>query len=834
MTHFLHDLRFALRALRKSPGFTAVAVLSLGLGIGANTAIFSLIHAVFQRTLPVERPEDLVVLTDPGEAGVMGDSSERGERTLLSWKEYEALRRSNQAFTGIFAAQSSPSLVDTRIDHVRLKVREQLTSGEFFQVLGVQPVIGRFFTPDEDRSDADAVAVLSHAFWLRQFSADPSAIGKTLLIGRGAFHIVGVAPPGFRGVAIGADVDAWLPMATELQVFPGHDYLTPRDTLWLQVIGRLKPGITRAAAQAGVNVAFQQLLQSWAGSMPTEQDRKAMFDQKIVLKSGGKGVSYVRADFGDPLVMLMVMVGLVLLIACANIANLTLARATGHQRELGVRMALGARRGTLIRQMLAESLLVACAGGTAGSLIAVWGADLVISLVNADAAGIVLDGRQDPTVFFFTATASLVTVVLFGLLPAVRATRLDVNRLLAAGTRGAIGARGYARGGRVLVAAQVALSLLLLVGAALLVRSLTHLAQQNLGFDREHTMLAFIDPPGGGYRGPAAEAMFRQLADRIGKVHGVRAAAISSSGMFAGDAGDSVGVEGITRTGSDDMHSRWTLVGAGYFHAVGIPLLRGRELTEADELRRAPVCVVNQSFVRQFIKDRNPIGMHVTDEYPTTITTYEIVGVVADAREHELRGESRSRFYGNVFFPIGEVQHVSVVIRAYGDPAKLVTAVTQAINQFDPGLPVLAVRTVTDQIGRRLLTERLMARLAAAFGGLALLMAAIGIYGIMSYAIGRRTSEIGLRMALGATRVGVMGMVLRETATLLFAGTVIGLPAAITVAVFMRGTLAGISPADPLSMAIALAIIAAAALLAGYIPARRAARIDPMEALRCE
>jgi predicted permease len=829
MTRFLHDLRFAFRALRKSPGFTAVAVLSLGLGIGANTAIFSLIHAVFQRTLPVDRPQDLAVLTDPASAGFMGDSSENGERTLLSWKEFEALRRSNQVFTGIFAAQSAPRTVDARIDRANLKIHQQLTSGEFFQVLGVPAAAGRLYTPDEDRLDSPApVAVISHSFWQRQFAADPNAIGKTLLVGNGAFYIIGVTPPNFRGVVIGADVDVWFPMATQANLFPGHDYLTPRDTLWLQVIGRLKPGISRATAQAGVNVAFQQLLHSWAASMPTEQERKGMFDQKIVLKAGEKGVSYVRGDFGDPLIMLMAMVGVVLLIACANIANLTLARATGRQRELGVRMALGARRGALIR------LLVACAGGIAGSLIAIWGADLVISLVNRDAAGIVLDGRQDLTVFFFTAAASLATVVLFGLVPAIRATRLDVNRMLAAGTRGAIGARGRARGGRLLVAAQIALSLLLLVGATLLVRTLNHLAQQNLGFDRDHILMAWVDPPAGGYSGPAAEAMIRQLADRARAIPGVRAVSISTTGTFAGDSRDLLSIEGVSGHTPDEMHADWTLVGAGYFHTLGIPLLRGRELNDSDELRRLPVCVVNQSFARFYFKDGDPIGKHLTDEYPTTRTTYEIVGVVADAREHSLREKLHPRFYGNAFYPIGSVEASVLMLRAFGDPAHLVTAVTQAINQFNPSLPVQAVRTVNEQIGRRLVAERLMARLAAAFGGLALLMAAIGIYGVMSYAIGRRTSEIGLRMALGASRSGVMGMVLRETALLLLTGVAIGLPAAIAAAQFMRSTLAGVGAADPVSIAIALAIIAATTFLAGYIPARRAARIDPMTALRCE
>jgi len=824
-----HDLRFALRALRKSPGFTAVAVLTLGLGIGANTAIFSLIHAVFQRTLPVDHPEQLAILTDPASGGFAEDSSQSGERTILSWQEFEALRRSNQVFTGLFAAQSAPRLVDTRIDTARLQIRQQLTTAEFFDVLGVNPAAGRFFAAAEESSP---IAVISYSFWQRQFASDPNVIGKTLAIGRGAFRIVGVAPANFRGIVVGNDIDAWMPMATETLVFPGHDYLTPRDTLWLQAVGRLKPGVSRDTAQAGINVAFQQILQGWAATLPTDQERRAMLDQKIVLKPGNKGVSFVRGDFGDPLLMLMAMVGVVLLIACANIANLTLARATGRQRELGVRMALGAGRGVLIRQMLIESVIVACAGGVAGTLLAVWGADLVISLVNNDNSGIVLDGRQDPTVFLFTAAASLFTVVLFGLMPAIRGTRLDVNRLLASGTRGTVSNRGGTRGGRLLVAAQIALSILLLVGATLLVRTLNHLAQQNLGFDREHILMAWVDPPGAGYRDAAGDDMMRRLTDRIRGIPGVTGAAVSTTGMFAGDSGDEIAIEGVKGIKHGDMHSGWTLVGAGYFKTVGTPILRGREFNEADELRGAPVCVINESFLRTFFKGENPIGKHITDLYPTTITTFEIVGVVADAREHELRSQPRPRFFGNAFHPIGAAHPISIMIRANGDPMRFLRTVTQAINQFDSALPISAIRTVDQQIGRRLVAERMMARLAASFGALARLMAAIGIYGVMSYTIGRRTNEIGLRMALGASQGGVLRMVLRETAVLLVTGAAIGIPAAIGAARLLRSTLAGVSPADPVSLALALAIISIATLLAGYLPARRASRIDPMEALR--
>jgi len=834
MDRLWQDLRFAMRALRKSPGFTAVAVLSLGLGIGANTAIFSLIHSLILRALPVEDPRELVLLSDPASGGVAAETREGGERSLFAWQEFDALRKTNTVFSGMFAVQSSPARVDARIGQVRLNVREQLASGEFFQVLGLRPALGRFFTSEEDRIGADhPVAVISYGFWQRQFAGDAGVLGKTLLIGRGSFHIAGVAPPGFRGVVVGTDVDAWLPLTIQPQALPGHDYLTPLDTLWLQMMARLKPGVARETAQAGVNVTFQQLLQGWSGSLPDEKERKEMLDQKIVLRAGAQGASIARGQFGDPLVVLMAMVGIVLLIACANIANLTLARATGRERELGVRMALGARRGALVRQILAESLLIAAAGGLAGSLLAVWGADAVMALVAGSTFGIVLDGRQEPGVWAFTAGVSLVTILLFGLAPALRATRVDVNRLLAAGVRGAIASRRSARGGRMLVAAQIALSLLLLIGAAVLVRSLNRLAGQNLGYDRDHLIMTSVDPRAAGYEGAAAEDLYRRLAERARLIPGVQSVAVSDYGMFGGESRDPIAVEGFHPADGHEVHAYWTLIGAGYFRTVGIPLLRGRELNEADEQRRLPVCVINHSLARFLFNDGDPIGKHLTDEYPTTRTTYEIVGVVADARERSLRRDDR-RFYGNIYHPISRLEQVTFVLRTWGDPAKAAGAVRAAVNSVDPAVPVLLIRTINEQIGRRLLVERLTAQLAGCFGVLALLMAAVGIYGVMSYAIGRRTSEIGLRMALGASQRGVLKMVLRETAMLLAAGLAAGLPCAIAAVRLLGSTLPGISPTDPMAIGTAILIITAATLLAGYIPARRASRIDPMEALRCE
>ncbi|SPE38678.1 Permease [Candidatus Sulfopaludibacter sp. SbA6] len=839
MGSLLQDFRFAGRTLSKSPGFVLVAVLSLGLGIGANTAIFSLINAVMLRLLPVAHPEQLVLLTDPGASGIHIDTTEHGVREILAYPEFEELRTHNQVFSGMFAAQSALGQVDVVTGRgaaeQAAKARMQLVSGEFFGVLGVQPVLGRAFTPAEDRTPgANPVAVISYGFWQRRFGADPGIVGKTLRVGRATFQILGVAPEGFRGMLVGSEADLWLPLTMQEQALPGRNYLRPRDVLWLQVMARLAPGISRAKAGAAVNVEFQQILRGWAAALPNEQERRDMLDQKIELRPGARGASPLRDQFSDPLVLLMAMVGLVLLIACSNIANLMLARANGRQREIGVRLALGAGRARLIRLLLTESILVAALGGILGALLANSGTDVLIKLVAAGGSDPALGSYRDLRVFLFTAGISLLTGILFGLAPAMRATRLDVNQALAANVRGSSGSRGSVRTGRVLVVAQVALSLLLLMGATLFVRSLHNLVAQKLGFNRDHLLMVEVDPTGGGYKGAAVPALYLKLREALQTIPGVRAVTISNNGFFRGDAGDQISLEGSDRRGASELRSRWTLVGPGYFSAVGIPLLRGRDIDAADAAHGSPVCVINESFARYFFANSDPIGKHVTDEYPTTRETFEIVGVAADAREHSLAQPDRPRFYGNLFHPIGTIERATFILNSSGDPNALISAARQAISAIDRGLPVLGIRSVNEQIDRRLVTQRLIADLSAFFGSLALLMAAIGLYGVMSYSMTRRTSEIGIRMALGASQRSVLWLVLRETFWLVVLGVAAGLPCALAAGRLIAARLFGLTPADPATIALAVTIIFGATLLAGYIPARRASRVDPMVSLRCE
>ena len=840
MEHFWQDLRYATRTLAKSPGFLIVALLSLGLGIGANTAIFSLINAIMLRALPVDHPDRLVLLTDPGEGGVAVESQERGVRSILSYPEFEQLRAHNTIFAGMFAAQSEASDLDVFTARSgaeqSTKAHVQLVSGEFFGLLGVQPILGRAFTPEEDRvPGANPVAVISYGFWERQFAGASDVVGKTVRVGQGTFQILGVAPQGFHGMLVGSEVDFWIPITMQQQVLPGRNYLQPADTLWLQVMARLKPGMSVRTAEAGINVVFQQSVVNWEAQLPTARLQEPTIEQKIVLREGAKGASELRDQFRDPLLLLMAMVGLVLLIACANIANLMLARASGRQREIGVRVALGAGRARLIRQLLTESILVAVLGGILGFLLAAWGTKILLALVSGGVSNLALEVPRDYRVFLFTAAISLATGILFGLAPALRATRLDVNRTLSANARGSIGGRGRLKTGRLLVVAQVALSLLLLMGATLFVRSLHNMVAQKLGYDRERLLLVRIDPVTAGYKsGAPVNALYQQLREKLREIPGVRNVTLSNLGLFSGDSGDRISIDSGWPGKPEDLRSRWTLVGPDYFSTLGIPMLRGREPDASDAARGLQVAVVNESFVKLFFPNTDPIGRHVTDEYPTTRETYEVVGVSADVKEHNVTEEKHPRFYATLFHPIGTVESVTLILSVARDPAGIVPAVRNTIAAINRAMPLGGVRTLNEQIDRRLITQRLIAELSAFFGGLALLMAAIGLYGVMSYAISRRTSEIGIRMALGASKTGVIWMVLRETVWLVATGVAIGLPCALISGCWITSRLFGLTTADPVSITAAIAIILGATMLAGYVPARRAARTDPMQALRCD
>jgi len=597
-------------------------------------------------------------------------------------------------------------------------------------------------------------------------------------------------------------------------------------------MGRLAMGVSLKRAEAGINVTFQQGLRAWSQALPTERQRQLMLQERIQLRPGNRGASEARGEFADPLVLLMAMVGAVLLIACANIANLMLARATGRQREIGVRLALGAARARLIRQLLRESAVIAALGGALGILLSVADARLLLALVSTGFDNLRLDVPHDYHVLLFTAAISLLTLLLFGLVPAIRGTRLDINRTFAANARGSSGGRTDVQSGRLLGIAQIALSFVLLMGAAFFARSLSNLLSQGLGYDREHLLMVTLDPAAAGYEGPGAIALYERVRQQLRTVPGVRSATLSNTGLLAGDSGDHLAIEGSPVHDPDKLASEWTEIGADYFTTLGIPLLRGREVSPSDATRGAQVCVINESFLRKFFPGMDAIGRHITDMYPTTIETFQIIGVVADSKEHAPDEKSSPRFYSNISHPIGTVKAVTYLLRTVRNPVTVAFAVRESLHKLDRNLTILSLRTVDQQIDRRLITERLIADLAAFFALIAVFIAAIGLYGVMSYSMTRRTNEFGIRMALGASATGVRSMVLVETLWMVAIGVAVGLPCAIAGARFISSRLYGLSAIDPLSTTAAIAVVVDSGVLAGYVPAYRASKIDPMVSLR--
>ena len=835
------DIFYGARLLFKSPGFTTVAVLSLALGIGANTAIFSLIDTVLLKLLPVKDPQQLVALTDPAFNGVsIGTSS--GERGNLSTREFEALRDRTQSFSGMFASQSDMDRQNAGIDgKPPEEVRTRLVSGEYFTVLGAGAFIGRTFTAADEHGPGTApYAVISYEYWQRRFGASPSVLNSRIHIGKADLSVIGVAQPHFLGENVGAVPDLWIPLDMQPQIMPGRMWLRDdpghiaEKVMWLHVVGRLKPGVTRKQAQANVDVVFKQVVAEEFSQL--SQSQPDILKQNLKLHGAANGVSSLRGDFADPLYVLMAVVALVLVIACANVANLLLARATARQKEMGVRLALGAGRARIIRQFLTESLMLSIAGGLLGSLLAVFGVRLLIRMVNDAPGSLMLDVRPDLRVLFFTIAVSLLTGVVFGLAPAWRSAGVNVSGTLKETGRGLTGSSAKIGLGKILVAGQIALSVMLLIGAGWFIRTLRNLENVDLGYPREKLLLVRVDFLSAGYSGKRLPMVYNDVRERLSRIPGVRAVAYSENGLFSGtESGDRITVEGYKPEKPRDASSRFDQVGPDYFTAVGIPIILGRGIGARDVESAEPVCVVNEAFAKFYFGSRNPIGKHVTDEFPDTHKTFVIVGVARDARDHSLRQEIFRRFYLSALQPLGGfAPAMNYEIRTFGEPSRIIQAARKEILAFDPLIPIENARPLVTMLDDNLRQERIIAQLSAVFGGLALLLACIGLYGVLSYAVAQRTGEIGIRMALGAERGAVIRMVLKETAVLIVIGLAAGVPASLACARFVQSKLFGLKAADPLTLAAALGIMIAVAAASGYLPARRASRVDPLIALRYE
>jgi predicted permease len=852
MANLWQDLRFAFRMLAKNPGFTVTAVLTLALGIGVNTAIFSVLDSVLLRSLPVPHPEQLVTLSDPDSHG-QGFGSEGGDRSLLAYSEFEYFRDHNEVFSEIFAADSQlPHLEVTIPDSAsssgaqKESARVRLVSGEYFAALGVIPAAGRFFTREVDRARGGSpVAVVSYAFWKQRFGLDPLALGKTIQIRQTSFQIVGVTPPGFFGETVGAFPDLWIPVMMQDSVYPGRDLLTPSNDLtnlhmWLQVMARLKPGFTPEQAKASINVVFKGLLESKVSTSISGEQRRQDLDQRISLQRAARGSSVLREHFGEPLKILMAMVGFVLLIACANVANLLLARGAARQREFAMRIAIGAGRARLIRQLLTEGLLIAVSGAAAGLLLAQWADALLLRMVSGGASGppsIHLDLQPDARVLGFTLGVTLLTTILFALIPSFHSTRLDLTPVLKSTPSGTSSEASHRRfpAGKILVVTQVAVSVILLVSAGLFVHSLSKLGEVKLGYSRENLLIFRVDAGPGGYKGASIPRFQLDLLAKISALPGLRGATVSKNGLFTGsESADPIAVEGYTAKAGEEMHSRMDHVGPGYFSTLGIPILMGREIETQDTAVSVRAAVINQTFALRFFPNTNAIGKHVRDIYPGNPAEMVVVGVAADAKYNDLREKPQPRIYAPLANPMWENPAAFYEVRTYAEPQAVAAVLRQVVQEAAPTLPPVDVRTMSGLVDDSLQTDRFIEQLATAFSLLALVLAAIGLYGLMAYTVSRRTKDIGIRLALGAEQGNVLWQVLRETLALVLLGITIGVPLALGGTYLMRSMLFGLGFADPLAILFAATLLTIVAALAGFLPAWRASQVDPMVALRYE
>ncbi len=818
------DLRFAIRMLRRNPGFTVVAALTLALGIGANTAIFTLMDAVLLKNLPVKQPEQLIEL--------MTGSSDPGARLYnsFSWQAFQVWRQRNQSLTGLVAGSNSRfyCVVEGSAPE---RVAGQYVTGDFFSVLGVPPAIGRMIAPDDDRFGApNSVAVISDGYWARRFGRDPAALGKRIVVEDVPLTIVGVAPAEFFGLQVGSRVDLWAPLATE-SLMRRRSFTSSAGYKWLQLVGRLKPGVSLDQARADLDILFRPaVVEPELALQITPETRRGVLNSKLRVGSAGAGLSQLRRQFSKPLAVLMVVVSLVLLIACANLANLLLARAATRQREIAVRLALGAGRARLIRQLLTESLLLALIGAVAGVLLASAGAQYLLKLLASGRTQVLLEVQPDARALVFTVLLSILTALLFGLAPALRASRTDLIPALKEGGRGLEFGGSRQRLSRGLIVAQIALSIILLVGAGLFLRSLRNLNSIDLGFERESVLLAALDPSRSGYTPEQTRRSFLALLEGLQAIPGVRSASLSWNPPVAGGGSSrTVTVEGRAPgpEASREIYVNW--VAPRYFETLGVPLIAGRDFGSHDTPESPRVVILNRTMAREFFGDENPIGHRIRFD---DSDVREVVGVVGDSHYLEIREKITPTLYLNTFQSPSPGSEFA--IRTNVDPNAVALAVRREIERQVRGMAITNVRTLASQVDSWIVQERVVALLSSCFGALALFIAAVGLYGVLSYTVARRTQEIGVRMALGAQPCAVVVMILKEIVWLVCLGLALGIPLALVLGRFVADLLYGLNPSDPLTIVVGAMVMLVVALFAGYAPARRASRVDPMVALRSE
>ncbi|HTX76667.1 MAG TPA: ABC transporter permease [Terracidiphilus sp.] len=841
-----HDLLHGIRALGRSPGFTLIAVSSLALGIGGNTAIFTLINQVLLKSLPVRDPQQLVTFGKSTSSGILG-GIDLGTADMFTYDFARQLEANPGPFQGVAAYSSISPKVNVRVPNsaAAIQIPATLVSGDFFQVLGATPFLGRAIAPfDADAPDRSAVAVVSYHFWQQSLSANPAILGKAITVNGTSFAVIGVMPEAFHGIKQEVQqADLWVPLTMVQEVFLQPNMLRPRDFYILHMFARRNPQTSLAADQTWLDRQIRDYVRAGEGG-PIPPARQQDIERITVpLTSAAHGVSGLRNRYGDSLVILMAIVAVVLLIACANLANFLLARAVARQREIATRLALGSSRARIVGHSVVEALLLSLCGGLLGLLVALAVTRALIAFVARDALFTPLDPRPDGTVLLFTFAVSIAAGLLFGLAPAMHVARATAGAGLVTNSRTAQGSAG--RSGRWwqkgLVTAQIMLCVSLLVGAGLFLRTLHNLQDQDFGFERSHMLIADFDARIAGYKPEQVPVLNQRLLDSLAAIPGVRSAALAATPPISSSSWtSSLSISGYRPNPKENMVAVLNRVSGDYFDAAGIPMFAGRAIQPSDSASTLKVAVVNQAFARHYFPNGDIIGRTLKIDIGEP-GPWLIVGVARDTRSGNPREDAPRTVYmplAQVAGPRGEGAQDSyawvMILRTAGDPAQTIASLRAAVAGVDPNIPILHVRTIQDQLESFMSQETLISRLTATFAGLAILLAAIGLYGVMSFNVARRTGEIGIRIALGASGSGVQWMVLRESLGLLGAGLGLGLPIALYAVRLVRSELYDLSPFDPAIFIAATAGIALVTIVSAWLPARRAAAVDPMTALRCE